>query len=468
MKSQEEADEVLNEEINENDEETQASERARARHSRRVRNQIISYLVVAVCLIAVGTGLYTGGKRFVGMVMKGREDARLAKEAAAAEAQRLAEENSDDGFSGEVIYENPGDTETFYEEEVPQHTDAELLDEMVDGLIADMPLKDKVAGLFMVTPEQLTNVDAAVKAGDGTEEALQKFAVGGLIYGQKNIKSDEQIQEMLQKTGNMSKYPLFLAATEPGGADGDITKALSLEAIPSPSELAEGGDANAAKEAGEAIAKRMADVGFSLNLAPFVNLTTESMSDSERALSYGSDATLAIGILTEEIKAEEENGVHTVAMMFPSLPSSDESNSTKATSDDLSGGEFRMFSAAIDAGSKIVMVGDLTAPELVGDETPCTLSSVVIEDTLRGTLDFDGVVMTAALDSKAITEKYEAAQAAVEAVKAGADILYRPADFEAAMNGVVDAVNSGTIPENRIDQSLRRIYRIKYADKMVG
>ena len=191
-----------NQESRETDLKIQASERALARHRRRIRAQVAAYLTVAVLLIALGGLLYVGGIRFARVVSERRAAAKLAKE---AEAMEAVDPEQEEASLFEAAPEE-AETETILTpepvlEEVQDtaRTQEELLDEFIDSLIADMPLKDKVAGLFLVTPEQLTGVDAAIKAGDGTEDALQEKAVGGVVYTRKNIKSEEQIAEMLRK-----------------------------------------------------------------------------------------------------------------------------------------------------------------------------------------------------------------------------------------------------------------------------
>jgi beta-N-acetylhexosaminidase len=92
------------------------------------------------------------------------------------------------------------------------------------------------------------------------------------------------------------------------------------------------------------------------------------------------------------------------------------------------------------------------------------LSEKIITDDLRGTLGFDGVVLTGPLNQGAITSNYSSDQAAVAAIKAGADMLYMPEDFEAAYQGLLNAVQNGEISEDRINESLTRIFRIKYAE----
>lgn len=97
-------------------------------------------------------------------------------------------------------------------------TPEEKLDGIINTMIEVMPLEDKVSGLFFVTPESITDVNAAVRAGDGTREALIRYAVGGIVYDKKNIQNAEQFGEMLGNTELYSKYPIFLGIEEEGEA----------------------------------------------------------------------------------------------------------------------------------------------------------------------------------------------------------------------------------------------------------
>ena len=124
------------------------------------------------------------------------------------------------------------------------------------------------------------------------------------------------------------------------------------------------------------------------------------------------------------------------------------------------------FAVGIEAGADFVMVSHATVPALDGDNVPSSLSGKVITDTLRGELGFEGVVITDALDMTAITEYYTSEEAAVMALEAGADMLLMPEDFEAAYNAVLAAVQDGAISEERINESLNRIYRVKCAGKL--
>ena len=114
----------------------------------------------------------------------------------------------------------------------------------------------------------------------------------------------------------------------------------------------------------------------------------------------------------------------------------------------------------------MIMVGHISLPQIVGDNTPASMSPAIIGDLLRAQLGFNGVVLTDAMDMEAITQYYGADEAAVMALKAGADMILMPEDFELALEGVIIAVQDGTISEERIDDSLTRVYRIKFADSV--
>lgn len=123
-----------------------------------------------------------------------------------------------------------------------------------------------------------------------------------------------------------------------------------------------------------------------------------------------------------------------------------------------------VIQAGIDAGADMVMVGHMAAPALTGDNSPGIFSKVLVTDILREQMGFQGVVITDALDMSAISEYYAADEASIMAVLAGCDMLLMPEDYDKAYQGVLEAVRNGNIDEERINDSLRRIYRIKYAD----
>ena len=100
-------------------------------------------------------------------------------------------------------------------------------------------------------------------------------------------------------------------------------------------------------------------------------------------------------------------------------------------------------------------------PNVVGDDTPASLSKTIVTDLLIDELGYQGIIITDALNMGAVSQQYSSAQAAVKALNAGVDMLLMPADFDAAYQGVLEAVQRGEISESRIDESLGKILKTK-------
>lgn len=120
------------------------------------------------------------------------------------------------------------------------------------------------------------------------------------------------------------------------------------------------------------------------------------------------------------------------------------------------------FQNEINQGIQMIMVSHISVPNVLGDNTPSSLSSVMVQDLLRDQMHFDGIVITDGLDMGVIVNAYDSAIAAVMAIQAGDDILLMPENFSLAYQGVLDAVNQGVISKDRIETSVRRILRYKY------
>ena len=125
--------------------------------------------------------------------------------------------------------------------------------------------------------------------------------------------------------------------------------------------------------------------------------------------------------------------------------------------------EFLPFQAGMEAGVDMIMVGHISAPQLTGgDATPASMSKEIITDILRKQLGYNGIVITDAMNMGAISNYESSDMAAVKALRAGADMILMPEDFKTAYEGVLAAVKDGTVSEERINDSLMRIYRVKY------
>jgi len=433
-------------------------EKRELRRRRRKKNELISYLVVFVVVAAL-----TAGGIYLGMTLYRSNEEKLHNEEV---IQQIQEEIAAEDEPEEIILTEP---ET--EPEVLIPSKEELIDQVLDPVIAEMTLEEKVAGLFIVTPESITGVDTATMAGDGTKTAIEKYPVGGMIYFSKNITGEDQLVEMISKTASYNKYPMFFAVDEEGGDVARVGNSkISVEKPASQQEVGETGDATNAYASGIAMGTYLSKLGFNLDLAPVADVASVEKSYIGNR-SFGSDFTVVADFVVNEVKGLEENGVSACLKHFPGIGSTtgdthDTMVASERTSAELKAEEFTVFQAGIDAGADFIMVSHVALPSITGDNTPSSLTASVVTDLLRNELGYNGIVITDSLSMGAISEYYAADEAAVMALRAGCDMLLMPENFELAYNGVITAVNEGKIDEKRIDDALKRIYTVKYKEQV--
>ena len=339
--------------------------------------------------------------------------------------------------------------------------------------IRSMSLAEKVAQMFIITPEFLTGYSNVTRAGEATKEALNKYPVGGLIYMGANIKSEAQVTQMIQKQQQYSQdrigLPLFVSVDEEGG---QVTRIASCDAITVPIfpdlfEIGTSLDGCSAYELGDAIGEYLSRMGFNLDFAPVADVLTNPNNTVVKRRSYGSDPKIVAEMVKENLDGLWKHQVYGCIKHFPGhgATAGDTHHGyayTNKTWKELKNSDVIPFQESIQDGVSFIMVGHISLPNVTKEDAPASLSSEVINELLREKLGYDGIVITDALNMGAVTQHYTTAQAAVQAVLAGNDILLMPADFKTAYEGIMNAVTDGVITEERLDESVGRILKVKF------
>lgn len=374
--------------------------------------------------------------------------------------------------------ELPGENVAVTEEvtEQPQtEVQTDPVEEQAAQLVSQMTLEDKIAQMFVITPNALTGYASGVTAaGDTTKEAYQSRPVGGIVYMADNLTDPEQTTTMLSNMQEIARertgLPVFLCVDEEGGSVARIAgnDAFGVTNVGNMSDIGASGDVQNAYNAGSTIGSYLAALGFNVDFAPVADVLTNPDNQVIGQRSFGSDAQKVAGMVTSELQGLSAAGVYGTVKHFPghggtSGDSHDGAVSTDKTLEELMAEELVPFQSAIDGGVNFVMVGHISAPNVTGDNAPATLSKVLITDVLRGQMGYNGIVITDAMNMEAITGFYNSDKAAVLAVTAGADMILMPADYNTAYTGILNAVNDGTITEERINESVTRIVKAKLA-----
>lgn len=367
-----------------------------------------------------------------------------------------------DAVQGEPAPTKPPQEEPVGEDQVQPEPTKERAQELLE----EMTLWEQVCQLFIVTPEELTGIGGpALAAGETTQSALAAYPVGGLVYFTKNLVDPDQTTAMIQNSQSYSKIGLFISVDEEGGAVSrlgkndafDVTRYGPMGEITSDEE---------ARTVGATLGRELTAYGFNLDFAPVADVNTNPDNPVIGSRAFSSDGTIAAQRVAAAVEGFHSSGMLCCLKHFPGHgDTATDSHSgyaqTSKTWEELTRVELHPFQAGIQAGVDLVMVGHIAAPNITGNQTPASLSYDLVTGRLRGDLGFDGVVCTDAMNMGAISQTYSPGEAAVQAVQAGVDTILMPGDLKQAAQGLMDAVENGTLTQARIQESVLRILTLK-------
>jgi beta-N-acetylhexosaminidase len=338
-----------------------------------------------------------------------------------------------------------------------------------------MSLEQKVGQMFMVwSHAQFLNV--ASPEYIALRDTMRKYHLGGfgltvdyvdgLLYKNEPLEA-AMVTNQLQKD---SEFPLLFAA--------DFERGLGMrlnEVTGFPHAMAFGaaGTVEFARQSGRITAMEARALGVQWNWFPDVDVNSNPDNPVINTRSYGEDPSLVGRMAAAYIEGAHEFGMLTTAKHFPGHGDTDVDSHLAvpviaADRTRLDAVELPPFEAAISAGVDAVLVAHVCVPALDPDpKHVASISPPIVTGLLRDQLGFHGLVITDALEMAGLMKLFSQAgpaasgQAAVEAVKAGNDMLLIPADIDSAYSGVLNAVRSGEISESRIDQSVLKVLRVK-------
>ncbi|HEY4354484.1 MAG TPA: glycoside hydrolase family 3 N-terminal domain-containing protein [Acidobacteriaceae bacterium] len=254
---------------------------------------------------------------------------------------------------------------------------------------------------------------------------------------------------------------------------GPSMRLSAIEAFPQP--MAFGATHNPAyvEQFARIVAEESRAMGIAWNFYPIADVQINPENPIINTRSYGEDPAEVSAMVSAYIRGSHEGGMLTTLKHFPGHGDTDVDSHlalarVNAPIERLNTVELPPFQAGIQAGSDAVMIAHVAFPALEPDPTRiATTSSKVVTGLLRDQLGFKGVVVSDAMEMKGLTKLYPGGQAnaagraAVDTIKAGQDLLELPSDLDGTFNGVLQAVQSGEIPEAQINASVRRILMVK-------
>lgn len=332
------------------------------------------------------------------------------------------------------------------------------IDEKVDKTVESMSQTEKLGQMVMIGIQ-------GTKVDDDSLYMLHQFHMGGVILFDRNMDSPEQVKQLtsdLQAQSN-EKVPLFIGIDEEGG---DVVRmAEKLTPPPSQKEIGATGDIEQAKTWAIKTAKSLKDMGINVNFAPVADVG----SNDKR--SYSTDANTVIDFVRAATKGYQQENIIYSLKHFPGIgkgrvDSHVDSSSIDVTKEILMAEDIIPFKTIIDENEPndyFILVSHLKYPAL-DEEYPASLSSKIMTDLLRYELGYKGIIITDDMEMGAVANHNDFRSIGVKAVKAGADIVLVCHEYEHQQEvylGLLDAVNSGEISQERIDESVKRIIKVK-------
>ena len=346
------------------------------------------------------------------------------------------------------------------------------------AILARMTTVEKVGQLFLIRPESLDPGITPEQVNDtyhyGVTEVssamlsfLREHPAGGVVFFGKNLTDRAGLSAFLNALDGASATPMLYAIDEEGGpvSRAANTDTFGIEDIGPMGTIGTSGDPLRAEEAGRYIGTYLHELGFTLDFAPVADINTNPDNIVIGKRAFGDDPALVSGMVSSFLKGLHSASVAGSLKHFPGHGDTVGDTHTGTvmvtkTWEELLKAELIPFIDNFEQAD-MIMVAHLSLPNITSDGLPASLSQELITGKLRGELGYTGLVITDALAMGAVAENYPAGEAAVLAFEAGADLLLMPWDYEAAFSAVLDAVNSGAISQERLDESVLRILQLK-------
>ena len=349
----------------------------------------------------------------------------------------------------------------------------------IEQELSRMTLQEKVGQMFIIRPEALdTDIfyntptelqsQSVVEVSDKMRQTAQVYPPGGIILFRHNIVDEPQLQQFMSDLrGILPRKPL-MCVDEEGGQVARIAnnKNFRVPKFPPMGNVAASGRTKDVADAATAIGTYLRQYDFDIDFAPVADVNTNPSNIVIGARAFSSDPEMAAGMVKAYLKGLQKTGIIGCLKHFPGHGDTHADSHfgyamSRKTWNEIASCEMVTFKAGIDAGAQMIMTAHISLPNVTGSNIPSTLSPMILQDKLRGELGYKGVIITDAMEMGAILRQYPVEDASVMAIKAGVDILLCVREYPKVFDAVVAAVRRGEIPESRIDESVRRILKLR-------
>ena len=342
------------------------------------------------------------------------------------------------------------------------HSKDMAIEDKVEKIMDDMTIEEKIGQMIFA----FYNKDVV---DDELKDIITNTKIGGFVLFAKNFSTYEKTLSFIKEVKEYNSIPLFISIDQEGGKIQRLNELrdVSVSDIPYMYDLGSMNDKELSYNVGKVIAEELRVFGINMDFAPVLDIYSNSLNTVIGKRAFGSDYKTVTDNALSLAKGLEDNGIIPVYKHFPGhgdtiIDSHEDLPIITKSREELLNFELIPFKRAIESGANIIMVGHLAVPSITKDNTPASLSKKLISDFLKDELGYRGLVITDALNMKALTNYYSEDELCPIAVKAGVDLLLMPSSPKVCLTSVINEIQKGNISIDRINESVRKILKLKY------
>lgn len=338
------------------------------------------------------------------------------------------------------------------------------LNRNVENVLSSLSLEQKIGQMLIYGFK-------GQKAEEDAIPLIKKYKLGGVILFSRNISSEDQTIDLdrdIQKYAtDKLKIPAFISIDQEGG------KVLRIQnfgtVLPGNMNLGATRSSTLSFLAGKLTAVDLEMLGINMNFAPVLDVNTSAKNEVIGVRSFGSDPDMVAMLGSSYIKGIQSRKVSATAKHFPGHGNTNgdshfETLVTNRSLDELKKSDLKPFYEAVKNGVDAIMTAHISVPSVDNSGAPATLSHKVITGILRKEMGYNGLVITDDMEMRPVTKDWPIGKAAIHAVVAGCDmiiVVWTDSAKKEVYESLLNAVKENKISEARIDESVRRILRVK-------
>ncbi len=344
----------------------------------------------------------------------------------------------------------------------PQTTSENTTNEQTMETLNALTLEEKI-GQMLIIESRFPNLTEEFKT------TLETVKPGGFILFAENFSTLKQTEQLIEEIKSTSTLPMIFATDQEGGQVQRL-KALKetiVSDIPSMSKVTETQNPELAYLLGRTMSSEMQVFGINVDFAPVLDVDDPSIENEIDERTFSTDKNMVSLMALSLASGLEDGGVIPVYKHFPghgstAIDSHNDLPIIEKSRQELEESDLVPFQNAINHHAKIIMVGHIAVPSLSNDNTPASLSKTIITDLLKNEMHYQGIVISDALNMKALTKYYTPEEIYTQAINAGIDMLLMPENPENAVEIIKKQVEEKKIDVQRIDDAVTKILNLKF------